>query len=386
MLACIQFTHMMDFMIMLPLSDTLMETFNLSPIEFSWVVSSYTFAAGIASLSAAFYIDRLDRRKALIYVYIGFILGNLACAMAHTYTFLLIARCISGVFGGIVGALLLAIIGDAISADKRSTAMGFVIGAFSIASVFGVPFGLSIAHKFNWQAPFWFLTFVSLFVLVGIIQFVPSISGHVAKAKSNKSYQVFINVFRNKNQQRALLFSVMLMLGQFTIIPYLARYMVRNVGFERGDLNWIYLIGGALTIFSSPFFGKVADKKGKLLVYTVFGIINIIPILLITHLGPVPVWVAVCITGVFFVTSNGRFVPAQSLITSVVEPAERGSFMSINSAVQSITNGIAPIIAGLVVSEAGAAKVMTGYNYAGYIAAIASIIAVVLAQRIKTVD
>lgn len=385
-LASIQFTHMMDFMIMLPLSDTLMESFDLNPLEFSWIVSSYTFGAGISSFAAAFFIDRLDRKKALMYVYIGFILGNVACALSESYLLLLIARSISGIFGGVMGALLLAIIGDAISPDKRSTAMGYVIGAFSIASVFGVPFGLFIAHKFNWQAPFWFLTVISLFVLYGIYRFVPSISGHVEKAKQNKSYQVFVNIFKNKNQQRALLFSLLLMLGQFTIITHFARYMVRNVGFEKSDLSWIYLIGGALTIFSSPYFGKMADKRGKLKIYTIFGILNIVPIVIITNLTPVPIWLALCVTGLFFVTSNARFVPAQSLITSVVDPSERGSFMSINSAVQAITNGFASIIAGLLVTESLGSKHMIGYQYVGYVAAVASVIAVIVAQKIKTVD
>lgn len=285
-----------------------------------------------------------------------------------------------------MGALLMAIIGDAVSSDKRGTAMGYVIGAFSIASVFGVPFGLFIAHKFNWQAPFWFLTGISLFVFYGIYRFVPSISGHVEKAKQNKSYQVYVNVKRDPNMQRALFFSVLLMLGQFTIIPLLARYMVRNVGFEQGDLSWIYLIGGVLTMFSSPFFGRLADKKGKLKVYSLAALVNIIPILIITHLPPVPIWVALCVTGTFFVTSNARFVPAQALITSVVPPSERGSFMSINSAVQAVTNGFATILTGLLVTQTVSGKAMIGYNYAGYVAAAASILAVIVAQRIKTVD
>ncbi len=385
-LASIQFTHMMDFMIMMPLSDFIMENFKLVPIEFSWIVSSYTFAAGASSFVAAFYIDRFDRKKALMFIYIGFILGNIACALAPNYLLLLVARSLSGVFGGVTGALLLAIIGDAIASDKRSTAMGYVIGAFSIASVFGVPFGLFIAHKFNWQAPFWFLVFASFFVLYGIHRFVPSISGHVEKAKQNKSYQVFINLLKDKNQQRALLFTVLLMLGQFTVVPFLARYMVRNVGFEQDQLSWIYLVGGALTIFSSPYFGRMADRKGNLKIYSIFGLVNIIPILIITNLTPVPIWVALCVTGLFFVTANARFVPAQSLITSVVEPSERGSFMSINSSVQSITNGFAPLIAGLLVSETAFTKTMIGYNYAGYVAAIASILAVIVAQKIKSIN
>jgi len=363
-----------------------MEAFSLSPLQFSLIVSGYMLGAFVSSLAAAFFIDRLDRKKALVYIYIGFILGNLACALANSYSLLLIARCLSGIFGGVMGAMMMAIIGDAVAPERRSTAMGYVIGAFSIASVLGVPFGLYMTNLFQWQAPFWFLTVVSVIVLGGIYRYVPSISGHVEKARQNKSYQVFVNIIRDKNQQRALVFSILLMLGQFTIIPFLARYMVRNVGFEQDQLQWIYLVGGALTIFSSPFFGKMADKKGKLLIYSVFGIINLIPIFLITNLGPVPIWVALSITGLFFVTSNARFVPAQALITSVVKPEERGSFMSINSAVQSLTNGIAPIIAGMLVSETLGTKKMIGYNLAGYVAVIASILAVVIAQKIKSTD
>ncbi len=162
--------------------------------------------------------------------------------------------------------------------------------------------------------------------------------------------------------------------------------MVRNVGFEQDQLSLIYLVGGVLTLFSSPFFGKLADRKGKLKIYTIFGIVNLIPIFLITNLPPVPIYMALAVTGLFFVTSNGRFVPAQAMITGVVKPEERGGFMSINSSVQSIANGLAPLIAGLLVSENVITKQMTGYNYAGYVAIGASILAVWVAQKIKTID
>jgi DHA1 family inner membrane transport protein len=370
---------------MMPLSDILMEVFKLNPMKYSFIVSSYMFGACISGFSIAFFIDRFDRKKALVWTYIGFILGTVACAVAWNYELLMAARILSGIFGGIMGTLIIAIFGDAIAPERRSTAMGFVIGAFSIASVVGVPFGLYIAQKFQWHTPFWFLAVISLFVLAGIWYWVPNISGHVAKAKLNKPYQVFINISRDKNQQRALFFSMLLMLGQFTIVPFIARYMVKNVGFEQSQLYLIYLIGGALTIFTSPYFGNMSDRKGNLKIYTIFGLINCVPIFLITNLPPVPVYVALCVTGVFFVTSNARFIPAQSMITSVVKPEERGGFMSINSSVQSLANFVAPLIAGLIITETPGTKAMIGYQYAGYVAIAASIGAVIISQRIRPV-
>jgi predicted MFS family arabinose efflux permease len=156
-LASIQFTSIMDFMIMMPLGPQLMRIFQINPQEFGFLVSAYTFAAGFSSFIGVFWIDNFDRKKALMNMYLGFLLGTLACALSPTYTILVLSRILTGLFGGLLMALVFSIIGDVIEEKRRGTAMGYVSTSFSLASVLGVPFGLFIASFWNWHAPFFFL-------------------------------------------------------------------------------------------------------------------------------------------------------------------------------------------------------------------------------------
>ncbi len=388
-LASALFTHIMDFMIMMPLGSQLMRLFDITPQQFSFLVSSYTFSAGAAGFLMAFLIDRFDRKIALIFIYIGFTTGTLACAFAPTYEVLLVTRSITGAFGGILGALILSIVSDAIPLERRAAGIGFVMAAFSVASVFGVPFGLYLASLFSWHAPFLFLGGFSAMVTLLIIYFVPGMSAHLkgANAKQNP-LEIIKRILGRKNPLMGLLFTSILMFGHFTIIPFIAPYMVGNVGFSEQELTYIYLVGGGLTIFSSPMVGKLADKYGRLKTFTVFGTLVLIPVLLITNLSPIPLWQALIVTGIFFILANGRMVPSTTMVTSVIKPENRGSFMSLRSSVQQISSGLAALLAGTMISETPSvvtegAKGLIGYEKVGYVAIFFSIIALFVAQKLR---
>ncbi|HSJ69389.1 MAG TPA: MFS transporter [Anditalea sp.] len=385
-LAAINFTHIVDFMILMPLGPQLMRIFEISPQEFALLVSSYTFSAGISSFLGAFILDKYDRRKILLWVFLGFFLGTLACAFSPNYVFLLTARIISGLFGGLTSALILAIVGDAIPDERRGRAMGLVMAAFSVASVVGVPFGLFIASLSNWHAPFFFLAVLSVVILFLIYKFVPSITSHIETGRLKPSpIQVLRRVTGNSNQMRAITLTIMMMLGQFMIIPFLSPYMVSNVGFSEMQLTYIYMAGGFFTIFTSPWVGKLTDKYGKIKVFTVFMSLNVIPIAVITNLGVTPIIYALLISTMFFVTSNGRMVPAAALITGTAKPENRGSFLSFNSAVQQLSAGFASYIAGMVLVE-GTDGVLLNFELVGYAAIVISLLCIPLIRRIKVVD
>lgn len=388
-LASALFSHIMDFMIMMPLGPQLMRLFDITPQQFSFLVSSYTFAAGASGFLVAFMIDRFDRKSALTLIYIGFTVGTLACAFAPTFEILLITRSVAGAFGGVLGALVLSIVSDAIPLERRAAGIGFVMAAFSVASVFGVPFGLYLASVFSWHAPFLFLGGFSILVTVLILYFVPSMSDHLHGENAMQNpMQIVKHILGKRKPLIGLLFTSILMLGHFTIIPFIAPYMVGNVGFTEQELTYIYLVGGGLTIFSSPLVGKIADKYGKLKTFTVFGFLVLIPILLITHLPSVPLWQALIVTGLFFVLANGRMVPSTTMVTSVIKPENRGSFMSMRSSIQQISSGLAALLAGSIISETPStvtegAKALIGYETVGYIAIFFSIIAIFVAQKLR---
>ncbi len=388
-LASALFSHIMDFMIMMPLGPQLMRLFDITPQQFSFLVSTYTFAAGASGFVAAFLIDRFDRKATLTFVYIGFTIGTLACAFAPTYEMLLLTRSVAGAFGGVLGALILSIVSDAIPLERRAAGIGFVMAAFSVASVFGVPFGLYLATLFSWHAPFLFLGGFSVLVNLLIFIYVPKMSGHIAADNHHQNpVEIIKKIFGRRNPIMGLTFTSVLMLGHFSIIPFIAPYMVGNVGFSEQELTYIYLVGGGLTIFSSPMVGKLADKYGRLKIFTIFAILVLIPIITITHLTPVPLWQALIVTGVFFILANGRIVPSTTMVTSVIKPENRGSFMSIRASVQQISSGCAALLAGAMITETPStvtvgAKALIGYEQVGYVAVFFSIVAILVARLLR---
>lgn len=386
-LAAAMFTHIMDFMIMMPLGPQLMRIFDISPKAFSFLVASYTVTAGVSGFFAAFFIDRYDRKKTLLFVYAGFALGTLACAFAPTYGILLFTRSLAGAFGGILGALVLAIVADAVPLERRAQGIGVVMASFGVASVVGVPFGLFLASQSSWHAPFLLLGLLALINLTLIILFVPSLTTHLSGKGHLKPLEVLQQIFGQQNPRLGLTFSALLMLGHFTIIPFVAPYMVGNVGFSEAQLAYIYLVGGVCTLFFSPWVGRMADKYGRLKIFTIFGSLVIIPIVVITNLVPVPIWAALIVTAIFFIFSNGRMVPSTTMETAIIKPELRGSYMSIRSSVQQLTSGLASFIAGLIVTERPSifdanAKALVNYNYVGFIAVLFSVVSILVARKL----
>lgn len=365
----------------MPLGASIMKRFELSPQAFSLLVSAYTFTAGGSALISALYVDKLDRKHTLLVVLLGFMLGTLACGLAPNYWFLFAARCIAGAFGGLLGALILAIVGDLVAPEKRGRAMGLIMAAFSVASVVGLPIGLYLAKIFNWHIPF--LLIAALCIPIWILSYfnIPKINAHLIKEKSS-IWLVFKHVKYNKSQQRGLVFMVLLMLGQFTIIPFIAPYMELNIGISSANIPMIYFFGGLLTMFTSPIVGKITDKFGKNKTYTFFAILTLIPIYVITNLGKNSLWIVLIITTFFFVVSTGRMIPAQAMILGTVPPNIRGSFMSLNSAVQQAAAGVASIIGGTIINS-NASGALLNYQYVGYFALAASIMAIAISQKLS---
>jgi predicted MFS family arabinose efflux permease len=385
-LSAINFIHIVDFMILMPLGPQLMRIFDISPREFGLLVSSYTFSAGISSFFGAFFLDRFDRNKILLGIYVGFAIATLGCALSPNYSVLLLARVLSGLFGGLTSALILAIIGDVIPDSRRGRAMGLVMAAFSVASVLGVPMGLFLASLSDWHMPFYILTGLSLLSLGMIIRFIPNITEHLKNDIIRPNPMVVIRrVTSNANQMRAITLSVMMMFGQFMIIPFLSPYMVTNVGFTEMEISYVYMAGGAFTIFTSPWVGRLSDKYGKFRIFTIFMFLNVIPIAIITNLGITPIPFVLMVSTLFFVTSNGRYVPAAAIITGTSKPENRGSFLSFNSAIQQLATGFASLIAGIIIGESATGELIN-YNVVGYIAILFSLLCIPLAQRIKIVS
>ena len=385
-LGCIQFSHIMDFMIMMPLGEVFMDYFDITPAQFSILVASYTFSAAICVFVGAFFIDKVDRKSALLVCYTGFVAGTMACAASPTFYFLLGARMVTGAFGGILSALVLSIIGDVFPFERRGKPMGVLMAAFSVASVLGVPFGYYLAIKLNWHAPFLFLSLFGTALVYFIFLKIPSLTGHITADSGSSPLKVITEIVSDKNKLRALFFMMLLMVGQFTIIPFIAPYMERNVGFSQEHITYIYLIGGFLTIFTAPWVGRMSDKHGKPKVFTWFAIAAILPLVVITNLPRVPVFAALMATSAFFIVASGRIIPAMTMITSVVKPRQRGSFMSINAAVQQFSSGLAAFVSGLIVVESHPGGPLENYTFVGLLAVGATIGSIYIGRKLKKAE
>lgn len=383
-LAGVQFTHMMDFMVMMPLGPQFMRLFAISPQQFGLLVSAYTFSASAFGFAAAFYADRFDRKSLLLTLYAGFALATLLCALADSYALLLIARAVAGAFGGLVGATVFAIIGDAVPDARRGAAMGTVMSAFSLAAIAGVPTGLYLAAQFDWRAPFLLLTGLSVVILLVAGRILPRVDSHLAHARERHPWRHLRQILANGTHLNAFALIVTLMFAGFSVIPFISPYMVANVGLREADLTYLYFVGGLATLFTARLIGRLADRHGKHEVFMSVAALSIVPILVMTHLPALPLTLALIVMTVFMVFVSGRMVPAIALITTAVEPRVRGSFMSFNAAVQQLAAGVAAVGAGTIIGESKTGA-LTHYGLVGTLAAGSTVVAILLARRLGRV-
>lgn len=371
-LAIIQFTTMLDFLVMMPLGPQYMRVFDITPTQFGTIVSAYAVSAGIAGLASGTLLDRFDRRHSLLFLYTGFGLATLLCALAPGYLSLTMARGLAGAFGGVSGAVIMAIIGDVIPENRRGRAMGLVMSSFSLASVLGVPIGLWLANLFSWHAPFFMLAAASVPVLVGAYLLTPHIRAN-PRGGNDTLVKHLARIIVVPSHVRAFAFIGMVTLGGFLVIPYISPYMVLNVGLRESELPYIYLAGGLCTIFSMNLIGRLADRHGKRRVFTVMVLCAIGATLILTHLPLVRTPLAIACTTVFMICMSGRFVPAMALMTSVVTRRLRGGFMGVSSAVQNLSAGLGSYLGGLILTETSNGR-LKGYGTIGWISAIVALV------------
>lgn len=385
LLAALNFTHIMDFMIMMPLGNYLIPYFNITSGQFSLLVAAYTFSAGISGFFAAFFVDRFDRKKVLLFAYAGFLLGTLCCALAPTYIFLLLSRIVAGSFGGLISAQVLSIVADLIPYERRGMAMGMIMAAFSVASVFGVPFGLYVANIFHWHAPFWFVVVLGALLTPLIARYLPAMNVHLLRSREVRVHpmQLIRDICKDKDQLLALSLSACLMLGHFLIIPFLNPFLEFNMGFSKTQTPIVYMVGGTLTLFSSPLIGRLADRFGKHRIFVILVILAVFPIAFITNMPSVPFVLVLCVTGFWFVVSSGRSIPAQAMISNVVPTERRGSFMSFNSSIQQLFVGFASVISGMIVVTAPDHSILH-YEVTGYVSMVIILFSIVIIRRLHT--
>lgn len=360
-LAAVQFTHVLDFMIMLPLGPQLMRAFNLTPAQFTHLVAAYGLAAALSGFAGGFFLDRIDRKRALVFVYAGFGLATLACALAPTHSALLAARLIAGAFGGISGSLVTAMIGDIIPPTRRGRAMSYVMSAFPLASVLGVPLGLTLAGWFDWHAPFYLLAGCSAFILALALFALPNIRTAI---KNHQPIRQMRDIVTSGIHLRAFAVTCFLVMAGGCIIPFLAPSFVINYGLAESDLPKLYAIGGIAAFISATIVGRLSDRLDRLHLLAGITFFAAVVVLILTNLETATFPVAAALMASFMVTMSSRFAPAMAMVTDAVSPRYRGGFMSVNSALQQASGGLANLLAGVFITT-GAGGRLVGFPALG---------------------
>jgi DHA1 family inner membrane transport protein len=380
LLATVQFTHILDFMVIMPLGQQLMRELAIGPGQFSHLVAAYTISAGVVGLLTAPFMDRFDRRKVLLIAYAGFCLGTLACALSQTAGTLLVSRAICGAFGGVSGATIMAIVGDIVPPQRRASGMGVIMAAFATAAALGVPFGLYLAQKFRWEMPFFLVAGMGVVVWLMIYVTLPPIRAHLEDTPAHH-FKAFFELLRDANAGRALIFMSALVMGHFAIIPLLAPYFVANVGLPEDKLFLIYFVGGVCSAFTAPLCGRLADNFGRLRIFAILICIACAVTFWIANSGPMPVWAVLVSAGLFFTFASGRFIPAQAILSLAVPSQRRGSFMSLTSCTRDLTSGITSSLGGWIVTKSPTGQ-LVNFDKLGWLAVIVSLISLWLASRV----
>ncbi len=381
-LALVQFMHIVDFMVIMPLAKKFEELFHITTNQFGLLVSSYTLAAFASGIAATFFIDRISRKASLMTGFAGFIAGNLLCAAAPGFYTFLAARVVTGSFGGLLSGVTFSIIGDLIEPSKRGRATGVIMMAFSVAAVIGVPAGIWLANGYFLQLPYYLIALGSVLILVYSWLRMPQLRDHLFGPRMNVVGQIKAVLSENKHQ-RLYLMMVFHFVAGFSIIPYIAGFMQKNNGVSDEQLPLIYLSGGIATIVSSPIVGWLSDKFGNVRIYSFVSLLASIPFILVTYEWTKFFPLLLFSTVLFFIFVSGRMVPAMALLNNTVSPAHRGTFMSLNGSVQQLSMSLGAIAASFII-YAPPGQPIQHYAWVGIFGIVFNIAAIWVANTFKS--
>ncbi|SHM73211.1 Predicted arabinose efflux permease, MFS family [Chitinophaga jiangningensis] len=383
MLALTQFTVILDFMVMSPLGDMLMKSMKISPDHFGIVVAAYAFSAGISGLLTAGFADKYDRKKLLIFFYAGFIVGTLCCGLAQTYPMLVAARIVTGIFGGVIGSVSMAIITDLFPLEMRGRVMGFMQMGFGASQVLGIPISLYIANHWGWEAPFFMVVILAALVMALIVMRLPSVTAHLALQSDKSPVQHLLHTFSKRNYRIAFLATALLSVGGFMMMPFGSAFAINNLHVTTEQLPLLFTFAGCVSLISVPLIGKLSDKIDKFALFSIASLYTMVMVVVYTNLGPSPFWIIILLNVLMLVGILSRMVPATALISAVPQMQDRGAFMSINASLQSIAGGLAAVLAGRIVIQKNNFSPLEHYDTVGWVVVGFSMVGIFLLGRVS---
>jgi len=382
-LAITQFTVILDFMVMSPMGDMLMKSLSLKPTQFGYAVSGYAFAAGASGLLTAGFADRFDRKKLLLFFYIGFIIGTFFCSMGNSYPLLLAARIITGLFGGVIGSISMAIITDLFDIHHRGRVMGFIQMGFGASQVLGIPISLFIANRWGWQSPFLMVAVLAALVAILIMSKLQPVNKHLQVAKDRNAFQHLLNTVSKRNYRIGFLSTCFLSIGGFMMMPFSSAFAINNLHISQEQLPMLFMVSGVSSLVIMPLIGKLADRIDKFKLFSVACVWMMAVVVAYTNLGETPLWEVMIFNVLMMIGIMSRMVPSGALTTAIPDMPDRGAFMSINASLQQIAGGIAAVFAGTIVVQKDKFSPLQHYNTLGLVIVGISCISMVLVYRVS---
>jgi predicted MFS family arabinose efflux permease len=382
LLATLQFAVIIDFMLMAPLGAMIMPALSMSASQFSLVVSTYAFAAGLSGLITAGFADRFDRKKLLLFFYSGFVIGTLWCGLADSFETLLLARVVTGIFAGVIGSIVLAIAADLFAVQSRGRVMGVIQTAFAASQVLGLPVGLYLANHWGWHAPFLLLAALGAAGGLVIVLAMRPVADHLAAAQEHSAFRHLFNTLATRQHWAAFAATALLTTGGYMLMPFGSAFTVNNLGIDIASLPTVYLLTGLCTIITGPLIGRASDAFGKLAVFYVGSALTIIMVIIYTHLSNVPLPWVIIVNAVLFVGIFSRLIPFQAMVAGVPQPSHRGAFNAVSSAIQQLSGGFASLLAGHIVVIAADGK-LQHFDIVGYCLVATTLVAGYLVWRVQ---
>lgn len=383
LLAFLQFTIVLDFMVLAPLGDFLMKSLSITPKGFGLVVSAYAFSAGASGILAAGFADKFDRKQLLLFFYTGFIIGTLCCAMSTTYEMLLGARIVTGLFGGVIGAISMTIVTDLFAVHQRGRVMGFVQMAFAASQILGIPVGLYLANFWGWHAAFFMIVGLAILIGLTILIKVKPIDQHLAVQSDKNAFLHLWHAVSNRSYQTGFLATAFLSVGGFMLMPFGSAYLINNIKITQTELPMVFMLTGVASIIMMPLIGKLSDKVDKFMIFSAGSVLAVVLILIYTNLSPVPLWEVVVLNMVLFMGIMSRMIPATTLTMSIPDMKDRGAFMSVNASLQQVAGGIAALCAGLIVTQETKSSPLQHYDTLGLVVSVMVLICGIFVYRVS---
>ena len=378
LLALTQFTVVLDFMVMSPLGDMLIKSMSLTPDQFGFAVSAYAFSAGISGFLTAGYADRFDRKKLLLVFYVGFITGTLFCGLASTYFMLMLARIVTGIFGGVIGSISLAIVADIFDLKQRGRAMGYMQMGFGASQVLGIPISLYIANHWGWQSPFIMIVVLAAIIWLATMIKLRPIAKHLELKTDKTAITHLWHTLSERQYWTGFLMTALLSLGGFMMMPWGSVFAVNNLKVSYEQLPLLFMASGIAALIIMPIIGKLSDKVDKVKIFTVAALAMMVIVLVYTNLPPVPFLLIISLNILMMAAIMSRMVPAMALVSALPKMQDRGAFMSINSSLQQIAGGFAAGIGGKIVFQETKTSPLKNYDLLGYV-----IVVIIIANIIQ---